>query len=293
MTERGLVSPRRLSPLAPRREWGERPTRTFGALETLAAAAERIAETGDFPTVEAMSPLLAGHRSAGGAGLSFERQTKKTKVRVLADAYDARIFLEGRIPTREGSFHDYFNALVWGTFPRAKVAVNARQYEALSAVFAREGRLPGARTREQDALAMLDEGGLLLATDPSGRDELDDALLGGDEAAVLGLVASRRVRALVFGHALAEHIVSDSTVVRGLPVPVCVPSASFRAPFVVGQGAGDGLIAAVDRAVEELLQGPFARGLEPTGGSAKARGAGAGLLALPIVPALFTPFDAS
>ena len=58
--------------------------------------------------------------------------------------------------------------LAWATFPRAKRMVNARQVAALRARAAEpSSRLPGARTREQDALAMLDEGGLIVLSFPA------------------------------------------------------------------------------------------------------------------------------
>lgn len=289
-----MSAPARLAPLAPRREWVPNATGSIAALRPLHRAAALVPESGGFPSVDALSVVLAGRRSAGGAVLSFERQTKKEKVKVLDQAYDARIFLEGRIPTREGSYHDYFNALVWGTFPRAKIAVNARQFAALSEVFSVEGRMPSARTREQDALAMLDEGGLLLATDEAGRHALEQALVadgsaGSPEQRVADLVAKGRVRALVFGHALAEHMVSEPTVVRGLPVVLTVPTERLGvgegrpAGLAVDGHALEALVAAVDEVLEELLRGDFAR--------RSVTGVGPGLLAMPVVGPLFAPFE--
>ena len=42
------------------------------------------------------------------------------------ERYDARIALERVVPTRARSWHDLLNALVWATFPRAKLALHAR-----------------------------------------------------------------------------------------------------------------------------------------------------------------------
>ena len=60
---------------------------------------------------------------------------------------------------------------MWAAFPKAKAALHARQHRAVQA-WARErstmlddhtvDRLPNGRTRELDALALLDEGGVLL-----------------------------------------------------------------------------------------------------------------------------------
>jgi hypothetical protein len=77
--------------------------------------------------------------------------------------YDARITLDRIVPSRPGSWHDLMNALVWGTFPRAKAALHARQHRVITARIEPGARtLPPTRTRELDALALLDEGGVLL-----------------------------------------------------------------------------------------------------------------------------------
>jgi hypothetical protein len=88
------------------------------------------------------------------------------------------------VPTRPRSWHDFLNALVWATFPRAKLALHTRQHEELSARMTPDARtLPSSRSRVHDALALLDEGGVVLLGD--GR---------------------RRV-GIVFGHALYEGLV--------------------------------------------------------------------------------------
>ncbi len=98
--------------------------------------------------------------------------------------YDARITADGCVPTRERSWHDFLNALVWSAFPRSKRALHERQHEALVSRIAPDAtRLPAARSREHDALALLDEGGVVRVASPGKR---------------VGVV---------FGHALYEGLV--------------------------------------------------------------------------------------
>lgn len=106
-----------------------------------------------------------------------------------SERYDALITERRIVPTRRGSWHDLLNALVWATFPRAKLALHARQHRAITARLGLDLRLPGGRTRDQDAVAMLDEGGVVLVE----RD---------------GQAASP----VVFGHAIYERIVCDGRV---------------------------------------------------------------------------------
>jgi hypothetical protein len=46
--------------------------------------------------------------------------------------YEMRIWARGEVVTRPDNWHDFFNALVWCTFPLAKAALNARHAEALT-----------------------------------------------------------------------------------------------------------------------------------------------------------------
>src|SRR5262249_38351080 len=106
-----------------------------------------------------------------------------------SERYDALIIEHRLVPTRRGSSHDLLNALVWATFPRAQRALHARQPRAITSRLGPDLRLPGGRTRDQDAVAMLDEGGVVL-------------LQGGGETPFR----------IVFGHAIYERLVCDGRV---------------------------------------------------------------------------------
>jgi hypothetical protein len=129
--------------------------------------------------------------------------------------YDARIAVARRVPTRSRSWHDVTNALVWVTFPRAKLALHERQHAMISARLGADLRLPGARSREQDAVAMLDEGGVALLCARGHRDVLASALEGRAGRAGLArcealasLVSGGLLRAAVFGHGIYEGLAS-------------------------------------------------------------------------------------
>jgi hypothetical protein len=143
----------------------------------LARAARRFAAHADFP---------AAHELAA-PGVTFVAASKPRRTRRRAEpagpGYDARV-VRGEVPTRPRSWHDFLNALVWATFPASKRRLHSLQAAALErARSAGSGTLPNARTREQDALALLDEGGVL-------------ELTAHGESLVLG-----------FGHALYEGLV--------------------------------------------------------------------------------------
>ena len=144
--------------------------------------------------------------------------------------YSSRIHLEGLVPSRPGSWHDFFNALVWAAFPASKRALYARQHAAVSSWAGADAtRLPNRRTRELDTLALLDEGGVIVLREPH---ELDDA-----------------GRVLVFGHAIYESLLLRD------PPATCRASA---VPVVIDRVPSDGatLLFAADRALAALLSDP-------------------------------------
>lgn len=243
--------------LVPRADWDpsicDEPG---GARWPLSDALRYLRACRTWPSVVQLGDVLTarGVRNARGLRVRTELQAPRTRARGAAEAlrcrdalYDARIDGEGVLPTRSRSYHDLFNALVWATFPRAKAAISARQHaiweRTLPPTFT---RLPSARTREQDALAMLDEGGLLLATPPEAAREVAALVSAGDLLALEARAREGALVGLVFGHAVHEHFVSSdapvraATVVLPLQPPLWEPS----------------IVARVDAALAERVEDP-------------------------------------
>ncbi len=104
-----------------------------------------------FNRFAAQTPQYTG----GGKRLQFVAPEKEDGI-----GYEARIFTQGQVPTRENNLHDLFNALTWLACPRSKAALNARHVQRMAS----EGKQRG---RFGDLLTLLDEGGILIAsTDP-------------------------------------------------------------------------------------------------------------------------------
>ena len=149
----------------------------------------------------------------------------------IAALYEGRIHREGVVPTRPRSWHDLFNMLVWATFPRAKRALSARQARALEAWIAPGARaLPGRRTREQDGLAILDEGGLLLLAEHAIAPALHRALEDRRAGPVGDAIRAGRAAALLFGHAVYEQIALGGPPVRAMTCLLTCEDALPPAP---------------------------------------------------------------
>lgn len=188
----------------------------------IAAALSRF-EGGGVPPVAEIDRALGAR-----AGVRFVEAPPRGRRRGTFDRaslYDARIVAQREVPTRGGNLHDFMNALVWASFPRAKMAIHERQHALIESRI--EGdRLPSMRTPEQDTLAMMDEGGIALLT--ADAELVERATQSRDGDALARLVASGRTSAAVFGHALFEHLA------RKAPAEVWGRAMILRVPALSG-----------------------------------------------------------
>jgi hypothetical protein len=225
-----------LTTLVPRGDWDARFADAHPAFAALAPYAARFASCAAWPDIDRWNSHLADLplAAASGAPLRFVPQAprRRGKATPAAERYECRVHDRGEVPSRARSWHDFFNMLCWATFPRAKAALNRRQRAAVARLdLDGATRLPNARTREQDALAMLDEGGCgILTTRP-----LDAPVARGDVDAVEAAVRDGEARVVVLGHAVYEHLVSSDAVVRALAVVVPVHEIPARLDAVVAQ----------------------------------------------------------
>ncbi len=171
--------------------------------EPIARAARLLASYDDFPAPSEFDGVFEGEPPVHFVGATPRSRRRNGPLDVRA-MYDARITLDRCVPTRPRCWHDLMNALVWGTFPLAKRALHARQYRAMAERVAEGARtLPPTRTREQDALALVDEGGIVvLATDP----EEARARLRGRPGSLREMAGSGAAVAVIFGHAVYESL---------------------------------------------------------------------------------------
>jgi hypothetical protein len=159
-------------------------------------AARRLCHAAEWPAVAAWGAVFA----AGAPPIRFAVAKPRSRGRLRrgrgeAKRYDASINEDGRVPSRERHWHDFLNALVWGTFPLAKAALHRRQGTLVAA----RAEAPH-RSREQDGLAMIDEGGAVALETPDGE------------------------LRLVFGHAIYEGFVLGVRHMTARLVRLAVPA---------------------------------------------------------------------
>ena len=141
-----------------------------------------------------------GLTSASGSLLQFVEQSGKPAC--LEAEYEVRIFISGEIQTRLENWHDYFQVLVWNTFPKTKVSIN--KHHATSICNRHINNKLDRRSSSENALTLFDEcGAIIVCSDHS----LIDLIKGHawkklfvDHKNEFG----RSLKCFVFGHAMFE-----------------------------------------------------------------------------------------
>ena len=116
-----------------------------------------------------------------------------------AENYEQRIGRTGRVATRDKSWHDLFNGLVWLRFPKIKALLNdlhCRQLDLNSA--------SGIRGRMRDMLTLFDESGAIVISEQPG---VLQALARHDWQQAFRTDLEqwhRSVQLIIFGHAMLE-----------------------------------------------------------------------------------------
>jgi hypothetical protein len=177
---------------------------------------------------------LANHR---GLPLHFVPQAMLPE----GTAYEEFIGATGGVPTRD-NLHDFFNGLVWLTFPRIKRELNALQ----AAQIARDG-IGKSRGPARDAATIFDENAALLVV-PEGEQgaALVDALRNHqwrtafvDMAPMFGTVAE----VWLFGHALMEKLVAPYKAITAHTRIVTAPAGYATLPVAERQAWIDAHVA--------------------------------------------------
>lgn len=142
-------------------------------------------------------------------------------------AYEAFISATGCVPTRD-NLHDFFNALVWLTFPKIKIRLNALQAAEIERTAA-EGKAERetVRGKVRDAATIFDE---------------NTALLVVRDAALMNLFRTHQWHELfvarrstffrdgdvwLFGHALMEKLVTPYKAITAHAWPLIGDEAFF------------------------------------------------------------------
>ncbi|WP_229414219.1 DUF3025 domain-containing protein [Zemynaea arenosa] len=210
------------------------------------------ARLGQGPLIEALNRASAAHalHNAAGQPLRFVPQSALPE----GVAYEAFIGATGNVPTRD-NLHDFFNALVWLTFPRIKVQLNALQAAQIALAGVGKSRGPA-----RDAATIFDENAALLVVtdDDTGRAHVA-ALRNHDWYSALYAGRARfgpQAQVWSFGHALMEKLVAPRKAITAHTRVLYAPADFFALSFDERRAWIDATVSAQLRD-EELATASF------------------------------------
>jgi hypothetical protein len=202
----------------------------------LRAVGARLPDIG-WPNPDLLNALAYGAgRIVNAQGQRVQFVPQQPRSGDFRDGFEPRAYLKGEVQVRPLDWHDLFNALVWMSFPTTKAVLNARHYESLVDVSARN------RSAVGDALTLFDEEGMIvLSSDTSLLDLIRDfrwkELFWTRRDDV-----KKNMRFLLFGHAMYHKALKPFVGMTGKAVLLNVPASTLE----LQQGE---LLAAADRRV--------------------------------------------
>lgn len=156
---------------------------------------------------------------------------------------------DASLGVRLGGWHDLFNVFAWSAWPVSKATLNERHVAELDL------EAGGRRSPVRDALTGLDEDGVVIAV----ADPALEALVRGFQWKELFWTRRRELAAglhvFVFGHALAEKLLSPFVGVTGKATFVAVDVNFGIAPFDAQRAQLDEAVAAALRRPDRFRSG--------------------------------------
>lgn len=151
--------------------------------------------------------------------------------------YEARIAARGEVETRPDNWHDWFNALVWLTFPQAKAALSACHAAELA-------RAPDGRGAVRDAMTHFDECGALVVAEDASLLELLAGFRWQELFVTRRTEAALGLRVFVFGHATYESLLAPFRGLTAKCVLKPVAAGWLARPLTEQLAEVDGCLAA-------------------------------------------------
>lgn len=181
----------------------------------------RLLADARFPTAEQLN-CLANQFHEPWQGPEFKGQSSFDKDDTRY--YEAIIYEDGQIPTREESWHDLFNGLIWLQFPHTKSLLNHLHMQDIC----RYGAHP--RTPRRNRITHFDECGVIFAVEEANLaqgNELLQALAMHQWKSVFveqNALWQECIHPVIFGHANFEMLLTPFTGLTAKWLCVKVPN---------------------------------------------------------------------
>ena len=160
--------------------------------------------------------------------------------------YECRIWESGEVETRPDNWHDFFNALVWLSFPQTKTAISAAHVRVMQA--------PGeVRGTARDVLTHFDECGIVVLSSQPDLLALLRAFRWKELFVERRAEMVRSMRFVIFGHSTYEQMLRPFRGLTAKAVLYEVDEAWLLMDGLAQRAAVDTLLAA------DLTSGRYVR----------------------------------
>jgi len=172
-----------------------------------------------------------------GKNISFVTQNSSHDNMIIN--YESEIYLTGNVPTRLNSWHDFFQVLVWRTFPKSKSTLNHLHYQASCNRSTSHNR---NRSPIENHITLFDEcGAILVSSNPSLLELIKNfrwkTLFLENRPAF-----EKEISAYVFGHAMLEKAINPYIGMTTNSILVEVENDFFRLDYSAQLSTIDELI---------------------------------------------------
>lgn len=189
-------------------------------LDHVRLTGQAIANADDWRAEINLRATQLGLKNRRGLPIRFVPQTELP----TGVAYETFIHDTGCVPTRD-NLHDFFNALIWLTFPQIKVQLNALQAAEIENASARGET--SSRGRLRDAATIFDENAVLFVTADQGLIDSLRAHAWQDVCLTRRKEFLQNSHVFLFGHALMEKLVVPYKAITGHMWFVAADSSHF------------------------------------------------------------------
>ncbi len=116
-----------------------------------------------WPSLEDYNQCLGKCTNKNGKNISFV--TQNLHFDTFEDEYEPRIYRSGQVQTRENNWHDFFQVMVWKTFPKTKSLLNKVHYDA--AIKRHKDNIK-KRGNQENFVTLFDECGAIVLSSSKG-----------------------------------------------------------------------------------------------------------------------------
>ncbi len=193
-----------------------------------------------WPTPHQLSAWAKARCLVNESGLPIRFvEDRKGQTPKNAIPYEVRIWQHGEVNTRSANWHDFFNALIWLSFPKSKATLNRLQANEILTV----GK---QRTPLGQLLTRFDEGGTVLVVKDNECDLWKDILTSYHPLRSPLPKQLPSHKSIIFGHALFESLIHGNPAINTTCVLLPLEKSAFDKEL-------DQLIHVSDRKISVMM----------------------------------------